>query len=50
MVLLYFILLLVAVLCFIVGTKQSHLAKFNLVSLGLALAFAVPLIQTAHKL
>ncbi len=47
---LFFVLFLLALLCFLVATKQSHVAKFQLVALGLAFAVAVPLIQTLQKL
>lgn len=47
---LYFILYLIAVLLFVVSAFQLASAKVNLISLGLAFAFAVPLIQTLQKL
>lgn len=47
---LYFVLLLLSLVCFVVSTKQVHVAKFNLLGLGLALFVAVPFIQTLQKL
>ncbi len=47
---LYFIMYLIAVVLFVVSAFQLATAKVNLISLGLAFAFAVPLIQTLHKL
>lgn len=47
--LLYFVLYLLALLCFLVATKQAVVARLSLVPLGLAFAVAVPLIQTLTK-
>lgn len=47
---LYFALLLAAVVCFVAATFQVYGTKLNLMALGLALAFAVPLIQQARLL
>jgi hypothetical protein len=47
---LYFILLLLAVVAFVAAAFQVAATKVNLIALGLALAFAVPLIQHARLL
>lgn len=47
---LYFVLLLVAVILFVAAALQVHASKLNLMALGLAFAFAVPLIQHARLL
>ena len=44
---LYFVLYLIAVILFALSALQVSVAK---ISLGLAFAFAVPLIQTLQKL
>lgn len=46
----YFVLLLVAVVLFLVSALSNRVFKVDLISLGLAFAFAVPLIQFFHKL
>ena len=50
MVLLYFVLLLLALAVFVVGTKQATIAKLDATSLGLALVTAVLFLQTLQKL
>lgn len=47
---LYFVLLLLAVFCFAGAASRWFVARVDLVALGLALAFTVPLIQTLRGL
>lgn len=50
MTVLYFILLLLALVCFLVEAFGRNRFTFSLVALGLALWVAVPLIQTLQRL
>lgn len=50
MTLLYFVLLLLALVCFVAAAFKFVAARVDLVALGLAFAFAVPFIQTLQKL
>lgn len=47
---LYFVLLLIAVVLFVLSAFGVSARKVNLVSLGLAFAFAVPMLQQLHRL
>lgn len=49
-VVLYFILLLLAFICFMVSAFQVHVPRVYLIGFGLAFWVAVPLIQTLQKL
>lgn len=50
MLVLFFILLLLALVCFAAAAFQVHASRINLLGLGLALWVAVPFIQTLQKL
>lgn len=50
MITLYFVLLLLALVCFVASTFAVNAPRINLMSLGLALWVAVPFIQTLQKL
>lgn len=50
MTVLFFVLYLLALVCFLLATKQAVAAKLNLLPLGLAFTVAVPLIQMLQKL
>ena len=50
MALLYFVLLLLALVCFVAAASGKVASRFNLVAVGLALWVAVPLVQTLQKL
>ena len=47
---LYFVLFLLAVVCFVASASERVASRVNLVALGLAFAFAVPLLQTLNRL
>lgn len=47
---LYFVLFLLALVCFVAATFQMYTSKLNLLALGLALAVAVFTIQQARLL
>lgn len=47
---LFFVLLLLALVCFVASAFQVHAARFNLLSLGAALWVTVPLIQALQRL
>lgn len=49
MTVLYLILYILAVICFLAVAFRVRTNRVSLLGLGLALAFAVPLIQTWHK-
>lgn len=50
MTVLYFVLLLVAVLLFLLASLRVSSPRVELVALGLAFAFAVPLLQQLQRL
>jgi hypothetical protein len=50
MVTIYFVLLLLAALCFGAAALSVAVQRVNLLALGLLLWVLVPLIQTAHRL
>ena len=50
MTVLYFMLLLAGVILFALAAMRVNSPKIDLLALGLALVFAVPLIQTLHNL
>lgn len=45
----YFVLFLLAVVCFVVAAFELYVSKINLVALGLALATAVFMIQQVRQ-
>lgn len=47
---LFFVLLLLALVCFIAGALQVHTRRIDLLCVGAALWVSVPLIQTLQKL
>lgn len=47
---LYFALLLIAVILFVLHAFGARSSKADLLSLGLAFAFAVPMLQQLHRL
>lgn len=47
---LYFVLLLLACVCFVLSAIQVNSPKIYLLGVGLALWVAVPLVQTLQKL
>lgn len=47
---LFFVLYLLALVCFVVATRVAAVGRVALLPLGLALAVAVPFIQTLQKL
>jgi len=50
MTVLFLILLLLALVCFVASAFQVHSPKLHLISLGLAFWVAVPFIQIVSKL
>jgi hypothetical protein len=50
MTVLFFVLLLLALICFAAAASGKVASKYNLVALGLALWVAVPFIETLTKL
>lgn len=50
MIVLYFVLLLLALVCFVLSAFQVNTPKFYLIGFGLAFWVAVPLVQTFQRL
>jgi hypothetical protein len=46
----YFVLYLLALVCFALAAVQVHTSKVNLLGLGLAFFVAVPFLQTLQRL